>query len=303
VSMKRARLFATIGCVAAALGGCASGQGSKPVPTASAPAAAPAAPPAPAPASTNSMTAVESALAQGVTGYLPRDGRPSSVALVPAAPAAGSKTVARDEEVSRHYVAMHGTARWDMGIKDAVLTFPGAAETFSCALNAPITEQETPNLYRLMRRTLVDAGRSTAEAKDRYKRARPFMVNGKPMCTPEREQVLRSDGSYPSGHSAIGWTWALVLTEVAPERADALLARGRAFGQSRLACNVHWQSDVEEGRIMGAATVARLHAEPAFRADVEAAVREVQALRSKGLPPTRDCAAEAAALVEPAPTE
>ena len=232
------------------------------------------------------------------TGYLPPNGRPSSAALLPPPPAAGSSAIALDEEINRRYLALHGGPRWDMAIKDAVLTFPAAAETFSCALNLPITEQGTPKLYALLRRTLADAGRSTAQAKDQYKRARPFMVNGKPMCTPEREQVLRGDGSYPSGHSAIGWTWALVLTEVAPDRADALLARGYAFGQSRLACNVHWQSDVTEGRTMGAATVARLHAEPAFRADVEAAAREVVDARAKGLVPSRDCAAEAAALKE-----
>jgi len=234
----------------------------------------------------------------GITGYLTGPNRPSSVALVPSPPAEGSGALTRDQEVSRRYLGMYGSPRWDMAIKDAVLTFPGAGETFSCALNLPITEQETPRLYSLMRRTMVDAGRSTAQAKDRYKRARPFMVNGKPLCTPEREDALRADGSYPSGHSAIGWTWALVLTEVAPDRADAILARGRAYGQSRLACNVHWQSDVEEGRVMAAATVARLHAESAFRADVEAAAREVSTVRSKGLAPTRDCAAEAAALRE-----
>jgi acid phosphatase (class A) len=193
---------------------------------------------------------------------------------------------------------MHGGPRWDMATKDAVLSFPEAAVTFSCALNAPITEQESPRIYSLMRRTMVDGGRSTAQAKDAYKRARPFMVNNRPLCTPDREQALRADGSYPSGHSAIGWVWALVLTEVASDRADALLARGRAFGDSRLACNVHWPSDVEEGRTMGAATYARLHAEPEFRADVEAARQEMTALRAKNLPPMRDCAVEQVGLRE-----
>ena len=47
---------------------------------------------------------------------------------------------------------------------------------------------------------------------------------------------------------------------------------------------------------MGDATVARLHADPTFRADLEAARAEVAAVRTKGFPPTRDCKAEAAAL-------
>ena len=104
------------------------------------------------------------------------------------------------------------------------------------------------------------------------------------------------DGSYPSGHTAIGWAWALILCEIAPERADAILARGRAFGESRNICNVHWHSDVVEGRFMGAAAVSRLHADPAFCAELEAAKAELVAVRAKGLKPTRDCQAETDAL-------
>jgi acid phosphatase (class A) len=44
-----------------------------------------------------------------------------------------------------------------------------------------------------------------------------------------------------------------------------------------------------------------LHADPAFRADLEAAKAEVAAIRAKGLKPTRDCTAEAAALAQQSP--
>ena len=37
------------------------------------------------------------------------------------------------------------------------------------------------------------------------------MLDGQPICTPEKEQSLRAQGSYPSGHTSIGWAWALVL--------------------------------------------------------------------------------------------
>ena len=122
------------------------------------------------------------------------------------------------------------------------------------------------------------------------------MMNGQPVCTPEEEELLRKDGSYPSGHTALGWAWALILTEIAPDRADAILARGRAFGESRNVCNAHWHSDVAEGRFMGAATVARLHADPVFRAELEAAKSEYKAAVTKGLTSSRDCDAEAEAL-------
>ncbi len=158
------------------------------------------------------------------------------------------------------------------------------------------TEKDTPHLYMLLRRTLADAGLSTYTAKNKYQRKRPFMQNDEPICTPEKESSLRKDGSYPSGHTAIGWAWALILTEIAPDRADAILARGRDFGESRNICNVHWHSDVVEGRFMGAAAVARLHADPAFLAEVEATKAEVDAVRAKSLKPTRDCQTKADVL-------
>jgi len=87
-----------------------------------------------------------------------------------------------------------------------------------------------------------------------------------------------------------------MLTEIAPDRADEILARGRAFGESRIVCNHHWFSDVVWGRFMGAAVVARLHADATFLADLEAAKAEFATLRAKGVPPRGDCQAETAAL-------
>ena len=231
-----------------------------------------------------------------LAGYLDLKVLPNSLALIPPPPAEGSAAKALDEEVSRRNFTLRDTPRWELATEDANLMFPRAAGTFSCALGVPITEQDTPHLYMLIRRTLADAGLSTYTAKDKYDRTRPFVVNGEPTCTPEEEDYLRKDGSYPSGHTALGWAWALILTEIAPERTDAILARGRAFGESRVVCNVHWHSDVVQGRFMGAAAVARLHADPAFRAELEAAKAEVAVLRAKGLQPTRDCEIEAEAL-------
>jgi acid phosphatase (class A) len=191
---------------------------------------------------------------------------------------------------------MHGTPRWEMATSDANLTFPAVAETFSCVLSVPVSEERTPKLITLLRRTLIDAGRATAEAKGFYNRTRPFVVNKKAICTPDSEAGLRLSGSYPSGHSSIGWAFGLVLSEVSPGQANAILARGRAFGQSRLVCNVHWQSDVQEGQMVAAAVVARLHAEPEFRNDVLAARTEVESLRAQNIPVGRNCDAEAQAL-------
>jgi acid phosphatase (class A) len=244
-----------------------------------------------------SYSAAVPELSPGIpAGYLQPEDVPDSLVLVPPPPAAGSASLALDEEVSQKSLLLRGSPRWIQATVDANLIFPEAANTFSCALEAPITEKDTPHLYLLLRRVLVDVGHSTAGAKSRYGRARPFTVNKKPSCTPEEEKYQVLNGSYPSGHSAVGWAWALILGEIAPDRINKVLARGRDFGESREICNVHWRSDVIEGSFLGAGVVSRLHADPAFRADLAAAKAELAGVRTKRLKPTRDCAAENAAL-------
>ena len=239
--------------------------------------------------------------AEAPQGYLARAALPDSVALLPPPPAEGSAALALDQEISRADLALQGGARWKLAALDADLSFPSAAGDFACALDAPVTEEATPRLYRLLLRARADAGGSTGAAKAHYQRPRPFMENKQPTCSPAAEADLAKNGAYPSGHTAIGWAWALILSEIAPERGDAILARGRAFGDSRLVCNVHWESDVIEGRFLGAATVARLHDDPTFLADLDAAKGELAAVRAKALPPQRDCAAEADTLAEQPP--
>jgi acid phosphatase (class A) len=233
-------------------------------------------------------------------GYLTTAQLPDSVALLPPPPARDSAGFAADQAISavRH---LRGTPRWTQAIADDELGFPQAANIFSCAMDVAVDAQATPHLYRLLRRTRTDAAVVSDAAKHHYKRPRPFMENHAPTCTPAKEKGLAANGSYPSGHTSIGWAWALILGEVAPEHTDAILARGRSYGESRLVCNVHWQSDVVQGRFMAASVVARLHANADFRADLDAARTEVAQTRSRGLKPTRDCAAESAALAQPMP--
>ena len=99
------------------------------------------------------------------------------------------------------------------------------------------------------------------------------------------EASLRKDGSYPSGHAALGWAWGLVLTEVAPERANAVVQRARDFGQSRTVCGVHWQSDVDAGQLVASAVVAQLHGVADFNEQLALARKEVAAARAGGSAP------------------
>ena len=229
-------------------------------------------------------------------GYLPRKDLPNSLQLLPAPSVNGSAAAAADLAFHQQLQGQRSGLRWELAAQDAVLKFPAAASTFSCALGVAISPEATPHLTMLLRRSLVDAGLSTYAAKDKYQVPRPFVKLAQPSCSPAEEAALTRDGSYPSGHAAAGWAWGLILTELAPERSQALLERATAFGQSRAVCAVHWKSDIDAGQLMGAAAVAKLHGNADFLAQLGAARAEIASARAQGSQPNRDCAAEANAL-------
>lgn len=244
----------------------------------------------------SSSTAVAEIAPGILAGYLPNESLPDSLALLPPPPRQGASAFAADEEAYRLTRALKDTPRWTQAADDAVLKFPETASAFACAIGIPIGESSTPHLYQLMRRSFTDGAMATYAAKNHYQRRRPFMEFDDATCYPEDDESLRKDGSYPSGHTAIGWTWALVLTELVPERQNEILKRGFEFGQSRVICGAHWQSDVSEGRVIAAATVARLHGDATFAADMQKARRDIAAAKQSNQKPSRDCAVEAAAL-------
>jgi acid phosphatase (class A) len=229
-------------------------------------------------------------------GYLSPEELPNSLTLIPRPPTPGSAAFAHDEEVAKNTFALQGTSRFELAASDFELKLPIFINHFSCALNAEITKENAPYLYNLLSRSFSNLALSTYAAKNYYKRKRPFQTNGAPIAFPEMQSALEKDPSYPSGHSALGWGTALILAEIAPDRANELIARGLAYTESRIVANHHWYSDVVWGRFMGAATVARLHANPTFLADLETAKAEFAAIRANGTTPTGDCEWAAAAL-------
>ncbi len=229
-------------------------------------------------------------------GYLGSEELPDSLALIPPPPTPGSAALAHDKEVAENTFALRDTPRFALAASDFELKLPVLIEHFACALDAEITKENAPYLYNLLSRSFSDLGLSTYSAKNYYKRKRPFQRNNEPIAVSEMKSALETDPSYPSGHSAIGWGFALILSEIAPDRDSELIARGRAYTESRLVANHHWYSDVVWGRFMGAAIVARLHADLTFLADLEAAKAEFAAIRAKDAGPGRHCGAEAEAL-------
>ncbi|MDI1363496.1 MAG: phosphatase PAP2 family protein, partial [bacterium] len=125
---------------------------------------------------------------------------------------------------------------------------------------------------------------------------RPYLDSAAPICE-ARTDHLAQNGDYPSGHTAGGWAEALVLAELAPDRATAILSRGRAFGESRAVCGAHSASAVQAGFMAGSVVVAALHGQPKFRADLDAAREELARVRATAPAPAAvQCKQEREAL-------
>jgi acid phosphatase (class A) len=231
-------------------------------------------------------------------GYL-ADRVPDHKAFLPPPPAAGSAIANADLAIFNETRALENTPRWQLATQDDRADRSAMLGNFSCAVGIDLATAELPALTRLLQRAGSDLFPIIGPSKDLYQRPRPFVTEKGPVCITPSEGFARS-GSYPSGHAAAGWLHALLLAEIDPENAAAIINRGRAFGESRVVCGVHYLSDVEGGRLAATALVAALHGVPEFEADVDAARAELEALRKAAAKPDgATCAATEGLLATP----
>ena len=152
-----------------------------------------------------------------------------------------------------------------------------------------ISDETTPALSRLLFKTYNTGNQSTEATKEQYMRKRPFVQMNEDTCAQYDIEFLRTNGSFPSGHTAFGWATALVFAEMWPELQDTIFRRGFEFGENRIITGAHWQSDVYAGYLCAAASIARAHTNPELHKDILAARAEYAKL--KGLAEGYDPAA------------
>lgn len=208
---------------------------------------------------------------------------PNSLELLPPPPAPGSILFLNDEAQYEWGKMQRDTPRGDQAVSDARVGGNGVPMAFSDAFGVEISKENTPEIHKLIINMREDAGDlATRHAKDHYMRVRPFSFYNEPTCNPEQQQELSTNGSYPSGHTSIGWATALVLAEINPTRQDEILQRGYQMGQSRVICGYHYQSDVDAARLVASGVVARLHANDAFMKQLDKAKKEFASLQKSG---------------------
>ena len=190
--------------------------------------------------------------------------------LLPPPPSDPTEAAAELAEV-RRVIAQRtpdrlAAAKWDDAHEDASLYAP--------TLGARFDLKALPATAELMAIVQTDASLAGKGAKGFFARKRPWAVDATiPTCDPGDKPTT----SYPSGHAMIGYSTGLVLAELMPDKAQAILARAQDYAFSRVVCGSHFPSDTRASQTLSAHLVATLMANADFRAKLEAARAELKA--------------------------
>ena len=215
--------------------------------------------------------------------YFDIDELPNAVNWLPAPPEPNSTQFAYD--LTQY---MWGKGEWmdeeraQQAIDHEVSEIPDMAEQFSKPFGMEISKEKTPYIFHVLTRGVLTIRLCATKPKTTFIRMRPYVRYNEPTLIPKDDDLLRDNGSYPSGHSIRGWAMTLLLCEINPAAQDDLLALGFQWGQIRVIAGYHWQSDVDAGRILASAGYARLHTNEEFLADIAAARAEYAKLAAGG---------------------
>ena len=223
-----------------------------------------------------------------VTLYFSADEMPDLIKCLPAPP----DTLGTDfvNDIMRYMwgkAQRNDSVRAAIVFQDAVWNYDSLFALFNVPFGLEISKEGTPEIYKLLVNSLSTIDATRIKPKAFYHRKRPFERFHEHMLTRYEEAELSGEGSYPSGHSQRGYATALLLSEINPDNADTIMARGYLYGESRVIAGAHWQSDVDASRLCGAIGLSRLHTNHAFLEQLEKAQNEFQRLTGK-LSPTED---------------
>jgi len=213
-------------------------------------------------------------MAEKAHPYFTSPEMPNALYYLPAPPQANTMRFAYDTAQYNWGKSVRPTSRGEKARLDAEYSIKRIAAVFSPVMGIEISEKNTPQIWKLLTDATKTADFACDSAKITYMRKRPYMIFHEPTLMPEDEEVLSHNGSYPSGHTTLGWVSALILCEVNPAAQNAILKEGFEYGQSRVIAGFHWQSDVDAARLVASAAFAKLHTSKAYLKQLRKAQKE-----------------------------
>ncbi len=163
--------------------------------------------------------------AQAQETYFTIDEMPDLVQCLPAPPDTASPAFANDIMRYQWGKSMRSDAQVAARVeRDAIWVLDTLVVIFSEPFGLKIDPKETPEIYKALTKGIYTGQLIRVRPKAHFHRQRPFEYFNEHVINPEEEKELRGEGSYPSGHTIRGWMAALILSEINPAAANALLS-------------------------------------------------------------------------------
>ena len=110
--------------------------------------------------------------------------------------------------------------------------------------------------------------------KNYFNRQRPYQVDSSitPCLPPKNFDINASD---PSGHTTMAFSSAIILANLIPDYAPAIMRRAEQYGRHRIVCGAHHPFDVRSGQVLGTLIGNALLNNPALQPQLNAARTEL----------------------------
>lgn len=189
--------------------------------------------------------------------------------LLPRPPKDGSPE-AKAELAELHHIERRRTAAQFAAAKhDDVTENPMA---FAGVMGPQFNLKDLPATAKLLGEVRAEEKAVAGRAKHYFKRNRPWIIDPK-LVTCSREDGPQT--SYPSGHTTLGYSLAVVLARLAPNKASQIMLRAKQFAENRLVCSMHYRTDIVAGQVLGTLIGYELLRNRTFHRDFVAARGEL----------------------------
>jgi acid phosphatase (class A) len=191
-----------------------------------------------------SVTPVAAADAPAMTPLIPASQFDPAL-LLPPPPPDGSPA-AQAELAELHAIASARTAdEYAAAKKDDGDEKPDA---FSAVMGTGFDLKALPQTAMLLAEVQTEEKAVAKRAKDYFKRNRPWIADA---TLTEKCGTADPQSSYPSGHTTMGYSVAVVLAALAPEKSTIIMTRASQFAENRLVCSMHFRRDIMAGEALG----------------------------------------------------
>lgn len=160
------------------------------------------------------------------------------------------------------------------------------AFAFASDIGPGFRADRLPHVAALFKEAEHETKEAVGESKNHWMRLRPCPPESD--CAKNPQEAKKRSYGYPSGHASRATVDALLLAQLFPQDAEALMQHARDIGWHRVVKGVHTLQDIYGGRVFGQSLADAMLTSAAMQRDLAAARAE---LRAAGLSPAATNAA------------